>query len=470
MLCVLCIFSCFVLPSKAAVKYKDVKSSDWYYGVVNQATDLGFMGKTDKRGGTYFEPNQPMSRGMVATVLYRMAGTPSFKNTKSFKDVKEGLWYTKAIQWATSSGVLNGYDTGKFGPDDPVTREQLAVMLRNFAKYQGRNVDTIHRLVNFKDHDKISDFAFSALGWACDYNILNGSEYNNYAYLKPTQNATRAECAKMFVVYSQINWEYNRGSYYKSLQPILKQKMEEHTAYYWCDAVNGDGTYDGGVAGLVYAGFIDLNKDTYDEFIVVYGGEEEVTISTRTTSGTVDMSGYYVFELYKYDKKSQKATFVDKGIIDFIEQSEDSSSISICITRNWSYLRYIATSCIRFNESLNKAYMNISFLAYGVNEHPSVYDIGYLVANPYFTMEIAESGYITYYINGDKSSESDFYSNMGYASEEVMNLYPLTFNGKTLDEINSKMISFTSASARLGCGVYDNLTKKNLVDAYKNDK
>ena len=461
-LCILCAFSCFVLPSKAAVKYSDVKSSDWYYGVVNKASELGFMGPI-KNGSTKFEPNKNMSRGMVATVLYRMAGTPKFTNKKNFPDVASGLWYTKAIQWAATNNIINGYANGNFGPDRPVTREQLAVMLRNFAQYQGKNTKTIHRLVNFADSKSIGSYAKSALGWACDYKILDGSVYQNESYLKPTNNATRAQCAKMFVAYSQINWNYDRNSYYTSLKPILEKKMKDYTGYYWCNSVNGDGTYDGGFGGLAYAGLIDLNNDNIEEFIMIYGGEDEIERNTTTPYGTIKTVGYYQFELYQYDKKTKKAKLVESGIADWMDTQEDSSSIAFSIVANSSNKKFMTTSGITFNSSLTSASAYFNFYNYTLDNSGQAS----FTVDPIFYMTVNQKGQ-KYYKNKISLSETKFYQEAANTANKQVVLYHLMYEGKTLDEINSKMVSMTSTQAKLGCGVYTNITKKNLVESFEN--
>ena len=177
--------------------YDDVNSSQWFYKVVYEASEKGFMGKTAKANGVYFEPNLPMSRSMVATVLYRMAGTPTYQNNKTYSDVKDGMWYAKAIGWASANGVLSGYKDGRFGVDDNITRQDLAIMLRNYASKNGIDTSIVSWLGNFQDASKVSSYATSAMKWAIKANIISGSKTSKGLFLNPNKNATRAECAKI---------------------------------------------------------------------------------------------------------------------------------------------------------------------------------------------------------------------------------------------------------------------------------
>ena len=179
--------------------FVDVDTSSWYYETIKEAYNLKLMTGTDS---THFSPDKQMSRGMVATVLYRMAGAPNVTGKSKFSDVKDGLWYSKAITWAANSGIISGYQNGKFGPDDNVTREQMAVMLRNYAMKRGLDTKTTNNLTKFKDYKNVTSYAKSAMGWAVDKGIISGA--NNGTRLNPTSNATRAECAKMLVQFYKL--------------------------------------------------------------------------------------------------------------------------------------------------------------------------------------------------------------------------------------------------------------------------
>ena len=177
--------------------------SAWFYGSVEKAFQLGLMGATGKapvEGKPFFEPDTNISRGMVATVLYRMAGMPTVTYTARFTDVANNLWYTNAIEWAAGATIVNGYgNTGKFGPDDNITRQDLAIMLRNYAtKQAGLDGAATVDFSSFKDGSVVDAYAASAVAWCVENGIMSGSVKADGTYLMPKANATRAECAKMF--------------------------------------------------------------------------------------------------------------------------------------------------------------------------------------------------------------------------------------------------------------------------------
>ena len=184
----------------------DVVKKDWFYKVVCDAYFEGLMGATGK-GPEYFEPNLNISRGMVATVLYRMAGLPKVTFAVKFPDVnKESMWYAKAITWASSDSikVVSGYGNGTFGPDDNIKRQDLAIMLRNYAKMAGLDTTAKADLTIFMDDQKVDGYAKSAIEWCVANKIMSGSKQSDGDYLNPTEFATRAECAKMFTLLQDL--------------------------------------------------------------------------------------------------------------------------------------------------------------------------------------------------------------------------------------------------------------------------
>lgn len=171
--------------------FKDVKKEAWYYKVVRDVYYRGIMlGTSDD----LFSPNAYISRGMVATVLYRMAGSPNIKYKAKFTDVKDGLWYSQAITWASQNNIVSGYKDGRFGANDLITREDLVVMLRNYAQRSGINVNVKKDLSSFKDYKAVTAYAKTSVEWAVANGLMGGD-----ALLKPTGKATRAESAKMFL-------------------------------------------------------------------------------------------------------------------------------------------------------------------------------------------------------------------------------------------------------------------------------
>lgn len=182
--------------------YIDVDNNAWYSQVVQEITDLGFM-SGDGNVNT-FKPDKSISRGMVATVLYRMSGSPTVKYSNKFSDVKDKLWYTNGIIWASDKKVVSGYTNGKFGPDDNITRQDLAIMLRNYAKFKGIKTDSKQSLTSFNDYKNVDEYAKSAVAWCVENKIISGSTKDGKLYLNPKNQATRAECAKMFTLLYKI--------------------------------------------------------------------------------------------------------------------------------------------------------------------------------------------------------------------------------------------------------------------------
>ena len=159
----------------------------WYHEALDFVVDAGLMNGTST---STFEPNGTMTRAMIVAVLYRMAGSPKVTALSSFKDVDKDAWYAEPIAWAQDTKIVTGYSDEKFGPNDPVTREQIAAILwRNAGRPNSKDAD----MDLFTDNDKISPYAENAMRWAVAKGILNGDNYR----LKPTDKATRAEFACM---------------------------------------------------------------------------------------------------------------------------------------------------------------------------------------------------------------------------------------------------------------------------------
>ncbi len=182
--------------SNKYLAYNDVHSDTWYYDVVQEVTKLGLMSYD---GNNTFNPEGNITRGMIATILYRMANAPKVTYKPTFKDVKDNLWYSKAITWASEVKVVSGYHNGEFGVDDNITRQDLAIMLRNYALVKGLKVETNIDLSEFADGDEVSDYAYKAMIWCVEQGIISGSNQDNQTYLKPLANTTRSEAAKMIL-------------------------------------------------------------------------------------------------------------------------------------------------------------------------------------------------------------------------------------------------------------------------------
>ena len=175
-------------------KFNDVSANDWFASAVDYVTDKGMMNGT---GTNTFGPKANTTRGMVVTVLYRLENEPSTA-AASFTDVASGAYYANAVAWANANGIVSGYGNGKFGPNDKVTREQLAAILYRYAQYKKYDVsvgeDT--NIMDFDDVRQISSYAVPAIQWACGAGVMSGK--STYT-LDPKGDATRAEVAAMLM-------------------------------------------------------------------------------------------------------------------------------------------------------------------------------------------------------------------------------------------------------------------------------
>ena len=178
-------------PGTDVNPFTDISEKDWFYGDVMFVYENGLMLGTSK---TLFSPHGTATRGMMATILWRMEGSPVPKGKNSFTDVEAGKWYADAITWTAENGIFAGYGKDKFGPDDPITREQLAAIFYRYADYKGYDLTVKGNLDKFKDADKITDYAKTAMQWAVGSGLVKGKSGN---LLDPQGTATRAEIAAM---------------------------------------------------------------------------------------------------------------------------------------------------------------------------------------------------------------------------------------------------------------------------------
>lgn len=178
------------LPEKVELPFTDVSETAWYRENVEYVYKNELMtGKTD----TLFAPNDVLLRSEFCTILYRAEGEPNVTYTDIFSDVPANTWYTEGVMWAYENGIVNGYENGKFGTSDYITREQMAVMMERYGKYKGYNMADGADLTSFEDYTKISSYAKDAMAWAVAEEIIRGKEEG--VLLDPQGNALRAECA-----------------------------------------------------------------------------------------------------------------------------------------------------------------------------------------------------------------------------------------------------------------------------------
>ena len=178
-------------PGTDVNPFTDISEKDWFYGDVMFVYENGLMLGTSK---TLFSPHGTVMRSMMATILWRMEGSPVPKGKNSFTDVEAGKWYADAITWTAENGIFAGYGKDKFCPDDPITREQLAAIFYRYADYKGYDLTVKGDLDKFKDADKITDYAKTAMQWAVGSGLVKGKSGN---LLDPQGTATRAEIAAM---------------------------------------------------------------------------------------------------------------------------------------------------------------------------------------------------------------------------------------------------------------------------------
>lgn len=184
-------------PSRA---FTDLNTNAWYHEAVDYAIRNGLM---KGYGNQIFGPNNTLSRAMLAQILYNREGRPQTEYALDFTDVPSGAWYNQAVRWAAAKGIVFGYGGGKFGPNDPVTREQLAAVLYRYAKTQGGDFTGNPSLSpNFSDVSSTSAWAYEAVAWCAMNGILNC--YSD-GTLRPKGQATRAEAAAMLIRYFELN-------------------------------------------------------------------------------------------------------------------------------------------------------------------------------------------------------------------------------------------------------------------------
>lgn len=181
--------------SESDINFTDVPAGFWAEDAIAFVVENGlFQGTTP----TTFEPNTEMSRAMLVTVLWRLDGEPAPTATNNFADVKNGVYYTDAVAWANEKGIVTGYTATQFGPNDNVTREQMATIMYRYAVMKGLDttVGADTNLLSYKDANQISDYAMDSLAWANGAGIITGRTADTLA---PQGDSTRAEVATIMM-------------------------------------------------------------------------------------------------------------------------------------------------------------------------------------------------------------------------------------------------------------------------------
>ena len=177
-----------------ALPFTDVSENAWYYEAVKYAYDNGLM---NGASSSAFSPERTITRGQIVTILWRLSGGPVVNYLMNFSDVDPAAYYGEAVRWATSEGIVDGYGGGLFGPDDPITREQLAAILYRYARHESYdNAKDGMAIQEYADYNQISGYALEAMDWAVNAGLINGTSETT---LDPKGTATRAQAAAILM-------------------------------------------------------------------------------------------------------------------------------------------------------------------------------------------------------------------------------------------------------------------------------
>lgn len=177
-------------------QYNDLSPDAWYAQAVEYVLENGIMSGTSQHT---FSPNATVTRGMAVQMIYAMAGKPNI-GSHTYEDVRHGDWYYDAVAWATNKQIMYGYQEGRFVPGDPITREQLALVLYNYALSFRYDIRPQADLSTFADGNSVSSWAEEAMIWSVGSGLLSGREGNR---LNPGSSATRAEVAQIMMKFIQ---------------------------------------------------------------------------------------------------------------------------------------------------------------------------------------------------------------------------------------------------------------------------
>ena len=186
--------------------FVDVAEDAWYYDAVQYVNENGLM---DGTSPNLFSPNVTTTRGMIVTILYRLEGAPDVTGTNIFTDVDENAWFADAVLWANTNGIVSGYGNGLFGPNNTITREQMAAVLYRYAQYKGYDTAAKADLSGYTDAAQVSDWAVDAIRWANAEGLISGTSPTT---LTPKGGATRAQAAAILARFCQNIPEQDEGA------------------------------------------------------------------------------------------------------------------------------------------------------------------------------------------------------------------------------------------------------------------
>ena len=185
-------------PTTDTFPFTDVAANRWSRSAVEYVYNNGIFAGTS---ATTFSPETVMNRAMFVTILYRMEGSPAVSGDSSFTDVASGQYYSDAVKWASDNGIVSGYDADTFGPNDEVTREQMAAIFYRYANYKNYDVSATNDLSSFSDASSVSSYATDAMKWAVGAGIISGMSDGT---LQPQAGATREQTASIVQRFMQI--------------------------------------------------------------------------------------------------------------------------------------------------------------------------------------------------------------------------------------------------------------------------
>jgi len=194
--------ACFVTVSAEESMYRDVKVKRWSYPDIKYVSEKGLMNGKDEG---IFAPAETMTRAMVVTVFYRLAGSPAVEYAATFTDVKANKWYTDAVIWASNNGIVNGTGDAKYEPMANVTREQLATIIMRYAQFAYIKTEKTVDITGYADYKRIHDYAREAMAWANAEGLITGKTEDTLA---PREGATREQFAAILHRFDTAEFDY----------------------------------------------------------------------------------------------------------------------------------------------------------------------------------------------------------------------------------------------------------------------
>ena len=269
--------------SVQAAEYTDVNMADWYYESVQYVSDKQIMTGLDS---VTFGSGQPLARVQFAVILHRMAGSPEPAVPSTFADVAAGEWYSDAVAWASSAGIVTGYtDTNTFMPGQSITRQEIAVMMYRFACYTGKESKARANINSYPDALQVSSFSYEAMQWSVAHELVKGDKGN----LNPQGTTNRAECSTIIQRYLENDWIPTGTENSKPVNPSTPEGTEKgqavvnyarqwvgKTPYQYAGNSLTTGTDCSGFVKLIYAEFgITLPRSTQEQEVIGIEVEEK---------------------------------------------------------------------------------------------------------------------------------------------------------------------------------------------------